>query len=300
MKASLIRLALAISLCGPLLPALATPLNPQTPEGAIAATRKIQCSLRDLQPTYFTWEGEAYSRRQGEADKRLFRVAGMNVRHCISVDGGRKGQGYRLLSREVMLYLDPQTGAPLSRWLNPWLQREVEVQHVANDPVNQPPQFPFQEDGSPAARWLAREQAGQWFQTLTIPLFYQNPLQGQYQRYVGGAYHATEMFNFTGSVASLLDPNSASSADVKVGWVRLSDWLPWMEMQGREGTIYIHAAGQKVAGLTDLPPVLQQYLRDQAPAFQLPPPADDARPNETSWTVFQKKIRGEVLRRGGH
>ena len=40
---------------------------------------------------------------------------------------------------------------------------------------------------------------------VTVPLFYHNVLQGDYQRYVGGAYHATEMFNFSGPLENLTD-----------------------------------------------------------------------------------------------
>lgn len=278
----------------------AASLNLGTPEGALAANRKIQCSLNDLQPVYFTWEGEAYGRRQGEADRRLFKVIGMNVRQCVTVDGGPKGKGYRLVSREIMLYLDGQTGQVLEKWLNPWLNREVEVLHVANDPVNQPPQFPYQENGQAAAKWMGRIQGEQWFQTLTVPLFYQNPLQGQYQRYVGGAYHATEMFNFTGPLGPLLSTANRELGEVKVGWVRLSDWLPWMEMQGREGLLYIHAAGQRLSSYDDLPKVLQDYIQQHRPEYRHPPVADDGRPNETSWTYFQKRVKGEGLKRGGH
>ena len=31
-------------------------------------------------------------------------------------------------------------------------------------------------------------------------------------------------------------------------------------------------------------------LRERYPLYQTPPPLDDKRPNETSWTVFKKYI----------
>ena len=40
--------------------------------------------------------------------------------------------------------------------------------------------------------------------TNTIPLFYQNVLAGDYQKYVGNFYHATEMFNFFADEKDLL------------------------------------------------------------------------------------------------
>ena len=46
-------------------------------------------------------------------------------------------EGYRVYSREVLFYLDPQTGEILQEWANPFLDgRKVEVVHIQNDPVN--------------------------------------------------------------------------------------------------------------------------------------------------------------------
>ncbi len=270
-----------------------------TPEGAIAANRKIQCSTEDNKPIVYTWEGSVFSRRMGEADQRMFGTVGMNIRTCVAVDGGNKGTGYRLVSKEILLYLDPKTGEPMDKWNNPWTGTEVDVIHVANDPVNQRPSFPYDEEGNPRARWYARNQGDSWFLTAPIPLFYHNELGGEYQAYVGGAYHATELFNFMGDLESLTSDDT-DTADVKVGWVRISDWLPWMEMQGREGIIYIHAAGQKVDSYDDLPDVMKRYIAENEPTYTTPPPGDDDRPNETSWTYFKKKVPGGKLPRGGH
>jgi hypothetical protein len=43
-----------------------------------------------------------------------------------------------------MLYLEPETNEILETWHNPWLNREVKVFPVANDPVNGKPRFPHQ------------------------------------------------------------------------------------------------------------------------------------------------------------
>ena len=71
-----------------------------------------------------------------------FRVVGMNVRQCVTLDDPEKGEGYRMVSREIMLYLDPQSGEILRDWENPWTGEMVKVLHVANDPVNGRPAFP--------------------------------------------------------------------------------------------------------------------------------------------------------------
>ena len=77
-----------------------------------------------------------YSRVQGEADRLLFRVEGMNIRACTSIKDPERGDGFRMVSRELLFYQDPKTGEIMNQWTNPWTGETVEVLHVANDPVN--------------------------------------------------------------------------------------------------------------------------------------------------------------------
>ncbi len=277
----------------------ASKLDLNTPEGANMAMRKIQCSTVDEKPVFYWWKGKAFSRRQGEVDRNIFNVEGMNVRHCATVDGGKRGKTYRLITREILLYTDKKTGQPLEVWDNPWTGEEVKVEHVLNDPVNQPARFPLDENGKPFP-WTARfggERRGEhWWMTFPVPLFYHNVLGGDYQKQVGGVYHATEMFNFSGDIESLISADT-DTADVHVGWVRISDWLPFMMMSGREGSIYIHTAGRKVDGFDDMGEVIKKFINEKAPLYKTPPPIDDTRPNETSWTGYRKAIKGEEFKR---
>ena len=57
-----------------------------TPEGQVAANRKIQCSTVDEKPVVYTWQGRAYSRVPGERDRHLFNLDGMNIRQCVTVE----------------------------------------------------------------------------------------------------------------------------------------------------------------------------------------------------------------------
>ncbi len=262
-----------------------------TPEGANRAARRVQCSDKDGEPTVYWFHGEGFARVPGEPDRKLFNVEGMNVRTCVTVDDPQRGKGWRLVSRELLLYADPATGELLKTWKNPWTGKTVEVLQTANDPVNQRPVFAVGADGKPAS-WRGTIVGDTWWNTLTVPLFYRNPLGGDYQKYVGGAYHATEMFNFFGKVSELTDPRIANPP-VQVGWVRLASWLPWMEMGDRVGLIYIHAAGRKLERFDQLPAVILKAIETTYPEYRTPPPGDDARPNETSWTYFKKKVAPE-------
>lgn len=263
-------------------------IDPATTEGAMMLARKVQCSLTDGEAVTYYWHGRMYSRVPGERDRLLFNVEGMNVRRCSTVTDPVKGAGYKLVSREILLYLDPATGEVVRRWSNPWTGEEVEVMHIANDPVNST-SWPVGRDGKPVT-WTGSTEGNRWWQTITVPLFYTNPLAGDYQKYVGGFYHATEMFNFMGDLDDLLDP-TRPTAEVRVGWVRLADWLPWMQMSGRAGEVYYHTAGVKLASWDELPDVLKKEIDASYPEYRDAPPADDPRPNETSWTYFRKKVQ---------
>ncbi len=270
--------------------ATAGKLDLSDPRDVLTANRKIQCSTKDGQAITYWWHGTAYSRRQGEADKVLFDVEGMNVRQCTSVKDEKRGNGYKLVSREILLYKDAESGEVLSTWTNPWTGDSVDVLHVANDPVNFT-SYEIGRDGKPA-KWTATTMDGRWWSTATIPLFYPNPLAGEYQPEIGGTYHATEMFNFLGDTKSLLN-DRVHTAEVQVGWVRMSDWLPWMMMGGRDGVIYMHTAGRKLDSWDDLSDTMKKEIATHYPDYVGPPPADDTRRNETSWSYYKKVRDGE-------
>lgn len=269
-------------------PAEARMLDPAVPEDALEIMKRTQCAAVDGQPAVYRWEGRAYGRRQGEPDRLLFRLEGMNIRTCVQVTDPVRGVGFRQVSREIMLYLDPATGEVLRTWTNPYTGQTVDVMQVANDPVNGRPSFPRGADGSPYRINLSvmGEMA---FMPVEVPLFYNNPLAGDYQEYVGNRYHAMEIFNFSGPARDLLD-TSIPTAHPAVAWVRISDWMPWMLMQGRQGQMVFNAVGTKLRGYDELPQIMRDEIALHYPTYTAPPPGDDPRPNETTWTVFQRWV----------
>lgn len=271
----------------PAMNASADRIDMSTPDGYVQANRKITCSTMDGKAVTYTWAGRVYARVPGERDRHLFNVEGMNIRQCGTVTDDVRGTGYRMVSREIMLYLDPETNEVLREWENPWTGETVEVIHVANDPVNGRPSFGRDAEGNPSIRPL-RVINGTWLMNVEVPLFYTNPLGGDYQKYVGGTYHATEIFDFNGQVAELVDGDLDAAYPV-VSWVRISQFLPWMEMGGRHGNLYFNAMGKKLQSFDQLPQVMLDEITANYPIYTAPPPLDDDRKNETSWT-FMKKI----------
>ena len=263
-------------------------LSLDTAAGRLMAYRKVQCSMIDGKESVYWWTGTAYGHVPGQRDIKLFRVEGINIRRCASVPDPVRGTGFRLVTREILVYQDPNSGEMLHTWENPYTGKTVEVIHVANDPVNQPAQHPLRADGTEYQMPLVK-QGNDWWWSVAVPLFYNNPLAGDYQKYVGGTYHATEMFNFKGKLDDLLDAEK-DSAGAFVGWVRLAQWLPWMEMGSRAGKMYFHAGGKKVGDYENVPASLRATIEGHFPLYKSAPPLDDDRPNETSWTYFKKVL----------
>lgn len=286
MRTTIATILRAAALAGLAAPAAAQALDPNNPADAITISRKMQCSTQDGEAAVYHWSGRVYSRVPGERDRHLFDVEGMNVRHCATVNDPRRGAGWRMVSREVMLYVDPVTRQPLRRWKNPWTGQEVDVVHVANDPVNGRPNFPTDAEGRPN-KLNVRVQNGRVFYNTEVPLFYENPLGGAFQTFVGNQYHAMEIFDFMDDAKSLFDRRSRQSYPA-VAWVRIAPWLPFMEMGSRPGLMVTNAMGQKLRSFDELPAVLKTEIATNFPIFRSPPPLDDARPNETSWTYFRK------------
>lgn len=271
-------------------------LDPNIPGDALEISKRAQCGEADGKPAVYHWAGNVYSRVAGEPDRLLFKGEGMNIRQCVTVNDPKRGKGWRLVSKEIMLYLDPKTGAVVRKWDNPWTGESVDVMHIANDPVNQRPQYETGADGSPYKFTGRRE--GRWiFAPFEAPLFYHNVLQGDYQDYVGGKYHAMEIFDFAYDAEEILNTKNATAYPI-ISWVRISDWMPWMKMRGRSGQMVFNAMGNKLKSFDELPKVLKDEITLNYPGYTAPPPVDDARPNETTWTVFKKLVDAQRAKSG--
>jgi hypothetical protein len=258
---------------------------------ALAWRTKMTCGTTEAGVTrYGFWEGRLWSRVPGEKDRHLFDVVGINVRQCSMVEDAKRGPGFRSVSREVMVYLDPATGEAIDSWKNPWTGETVAVMHVANDPVNmRAPAFAIAEDGK-SVKLELRLYDDTLVSSSETPLFYTNPLAGEYQRYVGGQYHAMEIFNTFYRAADFLDPARTRIADSRLSWQRVSKFMPWMEMGDRQGVMIFNVTGFSTFDPGRIPAKLWALVDARFPLYRQPPPLDDPRPNETTWTVFKRQV----------
>ncbi len=268
-------------------PASAQMLDPADPQDALEISKRLQCGVSEDEPAVYHWSGNIYGRAPGMRDQLLFKGEGMNIRRCVEVTDPQRGTGWRLISREVMLMLDPETGEVVDEWENPYTGETVEVMQIHNDPVNGRPNFAVGADGTPFSLGTLREAGPYVFVPFEVPLFYPNPLAGEYQQYVGNMYHAMEIFDFAALKDDLYDA-STPTAYPMISWVRMSPWAPWMEMGGRPGQMVFNAMGRKLpGGFEELPDVLKNEIRENYPIYEQAPPKDDTRRNETTWTKFK-------------
>jgi len=281
-----------------MLTAIATPLAAagllapdavRTGNDAYVWSAKMTCGTTEKGvPHYAMWEGRLYSRVPGEKDRHLFNVVGINTRQCDQATDPQRGNGFRSVSREIMVYLDPETNQVIDRWKNPWTGEMVDVVHVANDPVNmRRMSYAIDENGTPAKVTL-RQYGDTLVSSSEVPLFYTNPLTGDYQDYVGGKYHAMEIFNTFYKAADFINAKQPRTSESRISWQRVSEFLPWMKMGGRPGTMIFNATGFSTFDKQKISPKLMDVLNTRYQKYLTPPPMDDARPNETTWTVVKK------------
>lgn len=266
-----------------------------TGHDAFVLGMKMTCGSTEAGKTrYGVFEGRAYSRVPGEKDRHLFNLLGINVRQCSTHADPVRGEGFRSVSREIMVYLDKDTGEMIDTWENPWTGKTNEIVHVANDPVNMRAiRWEKDNDGNPGRPVTLRRYGDMVAASFEVPLFYPNPLGGDYQQYVGGTYHAMEIFNTFYSADAALDSSVASIGDTRLAWARVAQWLPMLEMGSKPGLMVFNATGFSTFDKSQIPEKLARILDERYPLYWTPPPADDKRPNETSWTVFKKRL-GEV------
>lgn len=285
--------AAEVSRHGPLrmtrLSAIEIPSDPELdlddPETNFMAMLKLRADLsgRDC---LFAFPGEVWAMIPQESNRRLFRTFGIGASRIEEVD-----EGWRIYSREVLYYLDPDSGEILESWRNPWLGgREVEVFHIANDPVN----GVFTRQGNPVLSppypYVAYGDnvVFQWNFYIFKPA---ELTRSEYPLYSSGDIdqHA-ELWGIIGRRSELLDP-AVTSASCVMSWVRIANWLPWMEMGNRPGILSFHSHSMKLMnGADDLPRYIRDYTERHYPKYLRAPREWQGPVMTSSAGEFRKRI----------
>lgn len=268
-------------------------LDPMQPEGAFELERALGCGSADIMaPQFYYWTGTVYGRRAGEADRPLFNVQGVNPRACKAFEDSGRGAGYQAAARELMLYLDPVSSEVLREWRNPWTGETVEVVHMENDPASmREPAYPRDAQGRPTGSRMIWADMGQVYTAArTTSYFRDSPLGGAFQQYIGGKYRVLETSTMSVTKTDLKAWRPDRALPYTATWVRISDWLPWMKMAGREGQIVLVSQGRSTLSFEALPEPLRSEIRERHPQLRETPAFDDPRPFQTSWDSIQKAL----------
>jgi hypothetical protein len=255
------------------------PLDLDDPADNLLAFVKLRGSTDPNRETVFYFEVAAYSQIPQVPSRLLFNQIGFTVSRMVPTT-----DGYQQLSREILVYRDPATGAVLDCWNNPLNGRAVTVLHVANDPVN----LVFAQ-----ATWRVLpkfESNARVTLSSDVLRSFPNPLQpAQYPDYSAGfLFQESELLAYSTNRVEL-DTPLIRSATAEVSWTRVGQWLPWMQMGSAPGQILYRGRGAKLRNFDALPAVLKTYVAANFPAFRHAPSAFTT-PNEDEWTYFKKRF----------
>jgi Protein of unknown function (DUF1838) len=253
-------------------------LDLNKPEDLLTAYVKVRGSLDPKEETVVYDEGYIYAVIPNQPIKLLFKLQMYNIGRFEKTDSG-----YSLITREMLAYEDPNTGAILKKWYNPFIKDSVEVLHVWNDPVNSRNRardfsIPF-----------VRMDNKQICFYIDVPLFYPSPLKKAEwpKNSRSDMYQAAELFQFFVNEKDVMN-KKMKSVPFNIAWTRFSDFLPWMNMGDTPGYLMYSSRGYKVKdGWNGLPQNIKDFVLQTAPEYKNAP-ATYATPNMTSWKYFKK------------
>lgn len=253
---------------------------------------RVRADLAGTETVYY-WTGMAYGLLPGEKRRELFAVAGYNITRAV-----RKEDGFDLLAREVILWLDHRTGQILETWRNPFTGKDLPVFQVFNDPVNQDLGF-NPENLSLLPMYLPCTDLGEqvaWHAEI-FP-YYSNPLP----RKLFPLNSQSDTFQ-SGEFSQFIVPKSAlaetglSSLPAVYTRTEILPWLPFMEMGDRPGNVVLICRGSKLErGFDALPEQIREYVNKLRPEFASAPLVF-SEPNASLWTAFraQKELEQKAL-----
>jgi len=240
----------------------------------------------------------------------LFGIEGYNIRRLVA--DPRTGD-LHLLSREIVFYTDPATGAPLTTWTNPLDGQTRPLPPITNSQVDS--RYRIRDGVLFGVYGLTQVPLGGsvtptrlhdtliW--TVDVP-----PVYSLAERYgidddfglANKTYAAWELFDF------LVDSREAEvrtagpaipqgAMQVLNCWTRVCPYIPAMAIaeDSAFGNLVYHARCWTVGGFADVEPWLRDAVHESYPEYEAAPSGPSDRPNDTSWTVFHAR---ELVPRG--
>lgn len=259
-------------------------LNLDEPEDNLKALLKLQADLSG-EDVIGGFGGEVWGWVPGEGNRRLFRSYGIGASHIERVEGG-----WRFYHRELMYYLDPDTGEILDEWTNPYTGQRVEVLHILNDPVHR--FYPL--SGGPFAPPWPYTIVGDDLVFRISVFSFRDSIMPRLEYPLHSAdnkYQAAELWSMNGRVSEVMDPD-VTSASCVTSWSRVGQWLPFMEMGNRPGIMVYHSDAYKyLDGVAQIPADMRAYTEKNHPKYlESPKEWQSLKLNESQLTVSKREI----------
>jgi hypothetical protein len=259
-------------------------LDLDAPEDNLKALIKLQADLSGAD-AIGGFAGEVWGWVPGEGNRRLFKSYGIGASHVERVENG-----WRFYHREVMYYLDPETGEIINDWVNPYTGQRVEVMHILNDPVHR---FYAISGGPFAAPWPYTVVGDDLVFRISVFAFRDSvmPRLDYPLHSANDKYQASELWMMNGRVSEVMNPD-ISSASCVTSWSRVGQWLPFMEMGNRPGIMVYHSDSYKLLnGLDGIPAYIRAYTEKNYPKYlESPKTWQSMALNESQLTVSKREI----------
>jgi len=259
-------------------------LNLDNPRDNLTALIKLQADLSGAD-VIGGFPGEVWGWVPGEGNKLLFRSYGIGASHAEQVD-----DGWRFYHRELLYYLDPDSGEILDDWLNPYTGKRVEVMHILNDPVHrfyafEGGRFPFPWPYTVVGDDLVFRISVFSFRDSIMPRI-DYPLHS-----ADNKYQAAELWMMNGRVSEVMNPDITSASCV-TSWSRVGQWLPFMEMGNRPGIMVYHSDSYKLLeGVKHIPANILAHTEKHHPKYlKSPSQWQSLRDNASQLTVSKQEI----------
>ncbi len=264
--------------------ATAATLDLDDPRGNLTALLKLQADISGAD-VIGGFPGEVWGWVPGEGNRLLFRSYGIGASHIEEV-----ADGWRFYHRELMYYLDPDSGEILQDWVNPYTGKRVEVMHILNDPVHR---FYAFEGGRFAFPWPYTVVGDDLVFRISVFSFRDSVMpRMEYPLHsADNKYQAAELWMMNGRVSEVMNPDITSASCV-TSWSRVGQWLPFMEMGNRPGIMVYHSDSYKLLeGVRQLPPEILAYTeKHHAKYLESPREWQSLRLNASQLTVSKQEI----------
>lgn len=272
--------AVAAGVTAAAIPSVATaakmPMRLDDPEWNRDAFARLQGNMDFGKVKHGWYGGTVMGMRDNEPLRPLMGFEGFSATRLIDNGDG----SYQKLLRETVYYTDLATGDVLESWYNPYIDEEVRVVPVTNDPFNIVIEQYYPKGPSYGGLRKQDEKRRPMilpFRVISdttvalatdIHLYYPSALQPDEwpRESAGKMVRVSELFRYVIPRADLENPE-LTSIEYTGAWSRVNPWMPWMLMgQAPGNTMYMGTMGG-YNNLDMLSPKVRAYAEKHHPDY---------------------------------